>query len=66
MMASLTPPNIFLSNSQKNTFCDTFFLIELTKVGYQRGNDKKTGRREGIEPIKRVLTYVLFTVTCFL
>ena len=28
--------------------------------------DKKTVRREGIEPIKRVLFYVLFSVTHFL
>ena len=31
-----------------------------------RGNDKKTGKREGIEPIKSVSTYVLFSVTHFL
>ena len=30
------------------------------------GNDKKTIRREGIKPIKRVYTYVLFLVTSFL
>ena len=30
------------------------------------GNDKKTIKREGIEPIKRVLTYVFFSVTRFL
>ena len=37
------------------------------KYGRQlRGNDKKTVRREGIEPIKRVFTYVLFSVTHFL
>lgn len=26
-----------------------------------RGNDKKTGRREGAEPIESVFTYVLYT-----
>ena len=31
-----------------------------------RGNDKKTVRKEGIEPIKRVSTYVLFSVKSFL
>jgi hypothetical protein len=31
-----------------------------------KGIDKKTGRSEGIEPIKRVFTYVLFSVTHFL
>jgi hypothetical protein len=30
-----------------------------------RGNEKKTGRREGLEPIKRVFNYVLFSVTRF-
>ena len=38
-----------------------------TRVGNKRGNDKKLGGREGIEPtIKRVSTYVLFLVTRFL
>ena len=32
---------------------------------FLKGIDKKTGRREGIEPIKRDSTYVLFSVTCF-
>ena len=31
-----------------------------------KGIDKKTGRREGIEPIKRDSTYVLLSVTYFL
>ena len=31
-----------------------------------RGNDKKTVRREGIEPIKRVFAYVLFSITHFI
>ena len=29
------------------------------------GNDKKTIRREGVELTKRVVNYVLFSVTCF-
>ena len=31
-----------------------------------KGIDKKTGRRKGIKPIKRVFTHVLFSVTHFL
>ena len=31
-----------------------------------KGIDKKTVRRDGIEPINRVFTYVLFSVTHFL
>ena len=39
-----------------------------TKLSFNQGNllkgiDKKPVRREGIEPVKRVFTYVFFSVT---
>ena len=37
-----------------------------TQGNLLKGIDKKTGRREGIESIKRFFTYVLFSVTHFL
>ena len=34
-----------------------------TESNMYKNGDKKIGRREGTQPIKRVLTYVLFSVT---
>ena len=34
-----------------------------TESNMYKSGDKKIGRREGTQPIKRVLTYALFSVT---
>ena len=60
------------SNSHlEKLFSWEFQTIIATKYYFFQGNllkgvDKKTGIKEGIEPIKRVFTYVLFSGTHFL
>ena len=39
------------------------YRVWTTKSNGYKSGDKKTVRREGIEPISRVFTYVLFSVT---
>ena len=41
-------------------------LLKFKQGNLSKGIDKKTGRSEGIEPIKRVFTYVFLSVTHFL
>ena len=40
-----------------------YVLAQITVCNWYKSGDKKTVRREDIEPIKRVPTYVLFSVT---
>ena len=53
----------FIKNNYPNWSIDVLYFKQGNLL---KGIDKKTVRREGIEYIKRVFTYVLFSVTHFL
>ena len=61
---SLLPQNIGVIIKKIVNFA--LFQLELKQGRLLRGNDKKSSRREGIEHIERICSYVFFSVTPFL